>query len=109
MWQDILREGYDAFTAAIRNLRKRAGLTKEELAERADLRPVYISQIERGTKAVSVPALSKLSKSLRVPIAAFLWRNLISAFYFLTRSPPLVSPCLYRLLISVFCFSPLVS
>ena len=31
-----------------------------------------ISQIERGTKAVSVEALWKLAKPLRVPMAAFL-------------------------------------
>jgi len=58
--------------ANIRTLRKRAGLTQEDLAERADLHPVYISQIERGTKAVSVEALWKLAKPLRAPMAAFL-------------------------------------
>jgi transcriptional regulator with XRE-family HTH domain len=56
----------------IRTLRKRADLTQEDLAERADLHPVYISQIERGTKAVSVEALWKLAKPLRVPMAALL-------------------------------------
>lgn len=58
--------------ANIRNLRKRAGLTQEGLAERADLHPVYISQIERGTKAVSVETLWKLAKPLRVSMATFL-------------------------------------
>lgn len=53
----------------IRNTRKAAGLSQEKLAERADLHPVYISQVERGEKAVSVEALWKLSKALRVPIA----------------------------------------
>jgi transcriptional regulator with XRE-family HTH domain len=58
--------------ANIRAFRKRASLTQEDLAERADLHPVYISQIERGTKAVSIEALWKLSKALRVAMSAFL-------------------------------------
>lgn len=56
----------------IRQARRRAGLTQEQMAERADLHPVYISQIERGTKAVSIEALWKLSKALRVAMSAFL-------------------------------------
>jgi XRE family transcriptional regulator, regulator of sulfur utilization len=50
----------------IRALRKRAGLSQERLAEKADLHPVYMSQVECGKKAVSVEALWKISKALRV-------------------------------------------
>ncbi len=53
----------------IRRARRRAGLTQEQLAEAADLHPVYISQVERGTKAISVEALWKLSKALRAPLS----------------------------------------
>ncbi len=56
----------------IRDLRQRSGLTQEKLAEGADLHPVYISQVERGTKAVSIEALWRLSKSLYVPMSDFL-------------------------------------
>jgi XRE family transcriptional regulator, regulator of sulfur utilization len=56
----------------IRQLRTRAGFTQEQLAERADLHPVYISQVERGTKAASVEALWKLSKALRVAMSVLL-------------------------------------
>jgi transcriptional regulator with XRE-family HTH domain len=48
-----------------------AGLTQERLAEKADLHPVYISHVERGIKAVSVEALWKISKALRVSLTAF--------------------------------------
>jgi hypothetical protein len=34
----------------------------------ADLHLVYISGVERGTKAVSMEALWKISKNLRVPL-----------------------------------------
>ena len=57
--------------ANVRSFRKKAGLSQEALAERADLHPVYISQVERGTKAVSVEALWKLSRALRVSMASF--------------------------------------
>ena len=53
----------------IRSCRTRAGFSQEKLAEKADLHPVYISQVERGHKAVSVEALWKISKSLRTPIS----------------------------------------
>ena len=56
--------------ANIRTLRKRAGLSKEKLGEKADLHPVYISQVERGVKAVSVEALWKLSRALQVSMSA---------------------------------------
>jgi transcriptional regulator with XRE-family HTH domain len=57
--------------ANVRRFRKRAGLTQEELAEKADFHPVYISQIESGHKAMSVEAVWKISKALHVPMARF--------------------------------------
>jgi transcriptional regulator with XRE-family HTH domain len=59
----------------IRSFRKKASLTQEKLAEKADLHPVYISQVESGSKAVSVEALWKISKALRVPIS-YLFRGI---------------------------------
>jgi transcriptional regulator with XRE-family HTH domain len=56
----------------VRSFRKRAGLSREKLGEKADLHPVFICQVERGTKAVSVEALWKLSRALRVPMASLL-------------------------------------
>jgi XRE family transcriptional regulator, regulator of sulfur utilization len=53
----------------IRVFRKASGMSQELLAEKADLHPVYISQVERGEKAVSVEALWKISKALRTSIA----------------------------------------
>jgi transcriptional regulator with XRE-family HTH domain len=58
-----------AIGANIREHRVEAGLSQEKLAEKADLHPVYISQVERGTKAVSVEALWKLSKAIRIPMS----------------------------------------
>jgi XRE family transcriptional regulator, regulator of sulfur utilization len=55
----------------IRLSRKQAGLSQEALAEKADLHPVYISQIECGKKAVSVEALWKISRALRISMRSF--------------------------------------
>ena len=55
--------------ASIRSFRKKAGLTQEKLAEKAELHPVYMSQVENGHKAISVEALWKISKALHVPIS----------------------------------------
>jgi transcriptional regulator with XRE-family HTH domain len=54
----------------IRCFRKQAGFTQEKLAEKADLHPVYISLVEGGHKAVSVEALWKFSKALKIPISS---------------------------------------
>ncbi|MFN7141104.1 MAG: helix-turn-helix domain-containing protein [Limisphaerales bacterium] len=51
---------------AIRHHRKRIGMTQEKLAEKADLHPVYIGEVERGEEAASVEALIRIAKALRV-------------------------------------------
>jgi transcriptional regulator with XRE-family HTH domain len=56
----------------ISTLRRKASMSQEKLAEKADLHPVYISQVECGKKAVSVEGLWKLSKALRVPMSDLL-------------------------------------
>jgi DNA-binding XRE family transcriptional regulator len=57
--------------ANIRACREKSDLTQEKLAEKADLHPVYVSLVENGHKAVSVEALWRISKALRVPAARF--------------------------------------
>jgi transcriptional regulator with XRE-family HTH domain len=51
---------------SIRVYRKKAGITQEELAEKADLHPVYVSEVERGQETVSVHALVRIAKALGV-------------------------------------------
>jgi XRE family transcriptional regulator, regulator of sulfur utilization len=52
----------------IRNQRKAAGLTQESLAEKADLHPVYLGQVERGEQAISVHALLRIAKALKATL-----------------------------------------
>lgn len=50
----------------IRKYRNRADLSIEELAEKADLHPNYVGELERGEKAASVDSLVKLAKGLKI-------------------------------------------
>jgi transcriptional regulator with XRE-family HTH domain len=50
----------------IRKHRKLAGLTQEKLAEKVDLNPVYMGQIERGYKVPTVDVLLRIAKQLKV-------------------------------------------
>lgn len=50
----------------ITELRKRLGWTQEELAEKADLTPQFVSYAEAGKKAMRPENLLKLSKALNV-------------------------------------------
>lgn len=56
-----------ALGAAIRRARSDAGVTLEELADRADLSANYIGDLERGTRNVGVKALFKIARGLGVP------------------------------------------
>jgi transcriptional regulator with XRE-family HTH domain len=51
---------------AIRSGRKQAGLTQETLAEKTGLSVVFISLLENGHRTVSVDALLRIAKALRV-------------------------------------------
>ena len=56
----------------IRVSRKRAHLSQEKLAEKADLNPNYISDVERGKENISVDALVRIARALNVPLAEFI-------------------------------------
>lgn len=52
----------------IRDLRKRKGLSQEELGWKAKLHYTYIGGIERGEKNVSIITLSKIAKGLGISL-----------------------------------------
>jgi transcriptional regulator with XRE-family HTH domain len=58
-----------ALGEAIRTFRKKANLTQERLAERADLNYKYLGEVERGEKTISVEALARIAQALNVRIA----------------------------------------
>ena len=50
----------------ISDLRKSAGISQEELADRASIHRTYVSQLERGLKSptITIDVLVKLAKAL---------------------------------------------
>ena len=53
----------------IRACRTSAGLTLEELAEKADLSWPYLSEIERGRENISLDKLAQLARALGVKLS----------------------------------------
>jgi transcriptional regulator with XRE-family HTH domain len=53
----------------IRACRTHAGLTLEQLAEKADLSWPYLSEIERGRENISLDKLVRLAQALNVKLA----------------------------------------
>jgi transcriptional regulator with XRE-family HTH domain len=64
---------YRTLGEAIRAERKKAGLSQEKLAEKADLNRNYIGEIERAEKKITVETLWKIAKVLNVRL-----RDLVS-------------------------------
>ncbi|EDM30585.1 DNA-binding protein [Roseovarius sp. TM1035] len=55
-----------AFAVTLYEERQKAGLTQEELAERADVSARFISFLETGRRQPSLSTLHALSKGLRI-------------------------------------------
>ena len=51
---------------AVLRYRKRAKLSQETLAEKADIHPNYVGRIERGECSATVEILLKIAKALNV-------------------------------------------
>jgi transcriptional regulator with XRE-family HTH domain len=58
------------FGLAIKQRRQELGISQEELAYRASLHRTYVSDIERGTRNVSIENIAKLAKALNISISA---------------------------------------
>lgn len=62
------------FGYAIRDERKKAGLSQEKLAELADVHRTYIGMIERAEKNITLLNLEKIAKGLHVPMSRIMKR-----------------------------------
>ena len=52
----------------VRLYRKEVGFSQEKLAEKASLSTVFISDVERGVENISVDALARIAKTLKVHV-----------------------------------------
>ena len=57
---------------AIRERRKLAGLSQEELAEKADIDRTYVSLIERGKVNMTIVVVAKIAKALDVSLSSII-------------------------------------
>jgi transcriptional regulator with XRE-family HTH domain len=57
----------------IRSYREQAGLTQEKLAEKSDLTPKYLGEVERGLVNISVDALARIAAALKTRIRDIVW------------------------------------
>lgn len=55
-----------AFGLRIRNVRKKQGLSQEDLAEKAGLHPTYVGGVERGERNPSLESILKIASALEV-------------------------------------------
>lgn len=67
-----LHEALLSIAESLREERTRAGLTLEQLAERADLSTAHLSRLESGDRQPSVAALIALSRALGVSMSTLL-------------------------------------
>ena len=67
----IRRSAGDPFLAGfgkhLRSLRTKAGLSQEELADRAGIHVTYLSGVERGLRNPSIRNVRRLAQAMRVP------------------------------------------
>lgn len=56
------------FGERVRDLRKRQGLSQEELAFKADLHRTYIGMIERAEKNITLLNVEKIANALKISV-----------------------------------------
>ncbi len=64
----MARDFYKELGIKIRDLRKRQSLSREKLAEFADMNAYYLGEIERGEKKASLDFLMKICKVLKIKL-----------------------------------------
>jgi transcriptional regulator with XRE-family HTH domain len=59
--------------SALRDLRKKAGLTQQELAKRLAISNNYLCLLEKGKRTPSITLLEALANELNVPVSQVVW------------------------------------
>src|SRR5690606_41094599 len=69
-WKPSVSTIVSAVGRRVRQLRIRAGMTQERLAERAEISVSFLSMIERGERSPHLETLERLAMGLEVPVEA---------------------------------------
>jgi transcriptional regulator with XRE-family HTH domain len=71
--QTSSRKIYRLLGETVRAKRKKARLSQEQLAEKADLTRNYIGDIERAEKKITLETLAKIAKALKCRVRDLTW------------------------------------
>jgi transcriptional regulator with XRE-family HTH domain len=71
--QTSSRKIYRLLGETVRARRKKARLSQEQLAEKADLTRNYIGDIERAEKKITLETLAKIAKALKCRVRDLTW------------------------------------
>ncbi len=71
--QSSSRRIYRVLGEAVRARRKKARLSQEQLAEKADLTRNYIGDIERAEKKITLETLAKIASVLKCRVRDLAW------------------------------------
>jgi len=72
MVKSIFTKEYSLFLSRLRSVRKRSGLTQEQLAERLNLTQSIISKCERGERRIDVIELRAFCIALEISLPEFI-------------------------------------
>ena len=71
--QSSSRNIYRHLGETIRARRRKAHLSQEQLAEKANLTRNYIGDIERAEKKITLETLAKIAKALKCRVRELIW------------------------------------
>ena len=71
--QTSSRKIYRLLGETVRAKRKKARLSQEQLAEKAELTRNYIGDIERAEKKITLETLAKIAKALKCRVRDLTW------------------------------------
>lgn len=72
MEKSLFSKQYKLFVVNLRNARKKARLTQEELAKLLGETQSFISKVERGERRLDVVELRAFCRALKVPFPSFI-------------------------------------
>lgn len=72
---------YEAIGLRIAKARKKAGITREELASAADISLRFVGYIEKGETKMSLETVVSIANALSVSVDDLLCDNLVHAFH----------------------------
>ena len=85
---------YDAIGLRIKFARLKAKITQEVLAEKVEMTPAHISNIETGNTKLSLPTIIKIANALSVSVDELLCDNVVQSNHvFCREAQEILSDC----------------